>query len=209
MFITLEGIEGCGKSTQAELLCKYLSDKSISVIRTREPCGGPLGNTIKDIILKGNGVDDATTEYLLLTAARREHVQKLIIPALENGTWVISDRFFDSSIAYQGYCKNLDINVIKQIKELAIGKIDPDITFLLDMDPNKATKRISMREGQERNHYDNMSYSLHNIIREGFLTEYSQNQNRIKKIQADAQPQEVLMEIVNILKTITNDSRLS
>lgn len=167
MFITFEGIEGSGKTTQAKALAKYLKLNGTNIVLTREPGGTSLAEKIRQLILDGQGINDPLTELMLLTAARRDHVENLIKPALFKGSIVICDRFIDSTIAYQGYGKGLDIDKIVKIHEIALGAFKPDLTFLIDVDPKIALSRI--KAGRETNHYDNREIDFHTTIRNAFL----------------------------------------
>ena len=154
-FITFEGVEGCGKSTQSKLLANLLSKKNIANILTREPGGTETAEEIRKILVNGDVAKlDGTTETLLNFAARRDHIEKLIKPAMEKGSIVISDRFSDSTIAYQGYGHKVDLATIKSIQENSIGNFKPDITFLIDVEIESTTKRIANRP--ENNRYEAM-----------------------------------------------------
>ena len=181
MFISFEGIEGSGKTTQSLLLKDYLISKGNSVVMAKEPGGTDLANIIRKELLRDDGIQDPLTEYLLLTAARRDNINKIVKPALKNKHYVICDRFFDSSIVYQGYLKNLDLEIIHKIKEIAVGDIMPDITILIDIDPAIGMERVNNRI-EKGNVYDKMELKFHEQIREGYIALWKENKNRIKKI---------------------------
>ena len=168
MFITFEGCEGSGKTTQAKILVESLKEKGIDAIFTREPGGSELAEHIRNLVLSQE-IEDPMTEFLLITAARRDHVEKTIKPALALGKHVICDRFLHSSIAYQGYAKGLDIDVMLQLHKIAVGGFMPDITFLIDVDIDTAIQRIkSHRAVADTNYYDKKGLEFHQAIRGAF-----------------------------------------
>jgi dTMP kinase len=165
-FITFEGGEGVGKSTQALLLAKKLNEIGVKVRATREPGGDEIGEKIRKI-LKDSGGMDPVCEVLLLFAARRDHFIKLILPLIERGYFVVCDRFYDSSLVYQGILKNVSIEHIMRLKQIAVGDFEPDLTILLDLDADVAMQRVRARNpsGDE---YDRMDRREYGRIREGY-----------------------------------------
>ena len=192
-FITFEGIEGCGKSTQVKLLQEFFQEKNIKSITTREPGGVAISEKIRDILINSDNISPKT-ELLLNFAARIEHINNLIKPNLQSNRKVICDRFFDSTLAYQGFAMGLKISEILQIKEIAIANFKPDITFLLDMDVEKAFLRIKNRV--DNNRYDAMSIDFHNKVRRGFLEIAKQNNNRIIIIDANCTKEQIFQKII-------------
>lgn len=193
-FISFEGIEGCGKSTQAKKLHEFFSQNSIL---TREPGGTRAGEKIREILIDEKIEKlEAKTELFLNFAARLEHVEKLIKPALAAGKIVISDRFFDSTYAYQGNAFGLDEKLIDEVKKMTIGNFAPDITFLIDVPVEIAFARIEGREGNNR--YEKLGLDFHKKVRDGFLNLAKKNP-RIKVIDGTKNPQEVFNEITKIL----------
>jgi dTMP kinase len=140
VFVTFEGIDGSGKTTQAELLAKWLKDQGRTVVATREPGGTPLGERVRDLLLDGDAMS-AWSEAALFVAARSELVERVIAPALEVGSEVVSDRYLDSSLAYQGVARGLGVEEVLSLNMDAIGGLLPDITFLLLVDVEQAGKR--------------------------------------------------------------------
>ncbi len=147
-FIVLEGIDGCGKTTQINELSKWLPksgliDKNATLIKTREPGGSILGREIRDMILNTNKSNSPSilTELLLYSADRAEHISKIILPALQNGDWIISDRFSGSTLAYQGYGREISIDIIKKLENIVCHNIKPDLTFLLEISPEESIRR--------------------------------------------------------------------
>ncbi len=193
-FISFEGCEGSGKSTQAKLLAEHLEKLGYKVVLTREPGGTELAEQIRKVILSGNKIEDTLTEFLLISAARRDHVENKIKPALANGSFVICDRFFDSSLAYQGYARGLDLELMRSIKTLSIDGFEPDLTFLIDIEPAVALERIQ-KFRSDNNHYDAMGIKFHNNVRNGFLEIAEQNPNRFLIIDGN-KPQEEVFEMI-------------
>ena len=147
-FIVLEGIDGCGKTTQINALSKWLPksgliNKNSTLIKTREPGGSILGREIRNMILKNNKLNSPSilTELLLYSADRAEHISKIILPALQNGHWIISDRFSGSTLAYQGYGREINIEIIKELENIVCQNIRPDLTFLLEISPEESILR--------------------------------------------------------------------
>jgi len=147
-FIVLEGIDGCGKTTQINALSKWLPKSGLinenkTLIQTREPGGSILGREIRDMILKNNKFDSPSilTELLLYSADRAEHISKIILPALQNGNWIISDRFSGSTLAYQGYGRGISIDIIKELENIVCQNIRPDLTFFLELSPEESILR--------------------------------------------------------------------
>ena len=178
-FISLEGGEGAGKTTQAKRLSEALNAMGIETVLTREP-GGTFGaEAIRSLVLDGNKDRwSGMTELLLMYAARLDHLEKLIKPALERGAWVISDRFADSSVAYQGYARGIGIERVENIHAAVMNGFEPDLTILFDVDPVLAMKRVETR-GEDISRFDAESMEFHNTIREAFLAIAEKNKDRI------------------------------
>ncbi len=167
-FITIEGGEGTGKSTQAGRLCDALRNRGLAVVCTREPGGGPWAEEIRRLLVDGEPQRwDAMTEALLHFAARRDHLVKTVQPALARGEWVISDRFADSTFAYQGYAHGLGRDVVAGLYELVVGRFAPDLTVILDLPVETGLARARERGGEDR--YERMGVAFHRKLREGFL----------------------------------------
>lgn len=179
-FITLEGGEGAGKTTQIARLKTRLENAGKKVVTTREPGGSSGAEAIRKLLVDGDAHQwDAVTEAMLLSAARRDHVNKVIEPALVRGDWVISDRFYDSTYAYQGYGQGLDKKIIDELRVIAIGNLKPDITFVLDLPVEIGLKRVAVEQRYER-----MGTVFHEKLRQGFLTMARQMPRRMKVIDA-------------------------
>ena len=194
-FITFEGIEGSGKSTQSKKLHAYFLKKSQDAILTREPGGTKASEQIREILITQENLE-SKTELLLNFASRNEHVEKLIKPSLQNNKIVICDRFFDSTYAYQGSAMGVDFALIDKIKDLTIGDFAPDVTFLIDIDVETSLKRLVNRN--DNNRYDGFSIDFHQKVRDGFLKIAKQN-SRIKIIDGTKSEDEIFSEIINNL----------
>jgi dTMP kinase len=183
-FITFEGGEGGGKSTQAARMAGYLRGKGLEVIETREPGGTPQGEDLRDLLVQGDPDRwSALSELLLLTAARVEHVNRLIEPALAEGKWVICDRFADSTLAYQGIAGELGLELVEQLQQLAVGASSPDVTFLLDVRAEAGLHRAEKRGGAAR--FEKKGAAFHQTLRDGFLALANENPQRIVLIDGE------------------------
>lgn len=161
MFITFEGLDGCGKTTQAKLLAESLEKAGYKVLITREPGGTEFAEKIRSIVKDPSIKIDGLTEYLLFASARADHIEKVIKPALKENTIVICDRFIDSSYAYQGYGKNVDLEFINNTNKVIIGDLYPDLTFYIDISPKEAMKRIEYRnETKDRLETNNLGFFM-------------------------------------------------
>jgi dTMP kinase len=167
-FITIEGGEGAGKSTQIKLLADWLRERGIAVTVTREPGGSPGAEAIRKLLVEGSADKwDGHTEALLHFAARRDHLRRTVWPALERGEWVISDRFADSTKAYQGYGHGLPLETIDRLYAIAVGDFRPDLTLILDLPVDLGLSRAARRAGAETR-YESMKIEFHHRLRDGF-----------------------------------------
>lgn len=198
-FITFEGGEGAGKSTQAKRLCEALQSAGVETLMTREP-GGTFGaEAIRDLVLSGTDERwSGMTELLLMYAARLDHVEKLIEPALERGVWVISDRFADSSLAYQGYARGLGPDRVKAVHSAVMKNFTPDLTILFDIDPILAQKRVETR-GEEMSRFDREAIDFHNTLREAFLDIANDNADRFFTLDAGGSRDAIHTRIIHAL----------
>lgn len=171
LFITFEGADGCGKSTQLRFLADYLENHGVSVVRTREPGGCPVAEKIRDIVLGVGNDMDAVTEAMLYAAARAAHVRAVIKPALEAGRVVLCDRFIHSSLAYQGYGRQLGVELVRQINSPAIEECMPDVTVFINITPEKAFERMNEHKVYDRLESEDLAF--HQRVYDGF-TELSQ-----------------------------------
>ena len=194
-FITFEGGEGCGKSTQVVRLAAALEERGLKVLLTREPGGTRLSELIRTL-LKDEAEDPPVdrAELLLFLAARAQLVHNVIAPALEAGTWVISDRFSDSTVAYQGYGRGLPVDFVRQANDFACEGLRPDLTFLLDLDPATAERRMRGREAATNTSADRIERAgsgFHARLRKGFLELAAADAPRFSVVDASKSPDEV------------------
>jgi dTMP kinase len=183
-FITLEGGEGAGKSTQIARLKSWLEGRGRGVVATREPGGSPGAETIRKLLVEGPVERwDGTTEALLHFAARREHLRSTVWPALRRGDWVLSDRFADSTLAYQGYGHGVDRAIFDQLYKLAVGDFRPDLTLILDLPVETGLLRAAARRDSETR-YESLPRDFHARVRSGFLEIASQDPKRCVVIDA-------------------------
>ena len=208
LFITFEGLEGCGKTTQAKMLFDFLIKQKIPSIYTKEPGGTKIGDKIRKILLdqKNDGMD-YKTEMLLFLASRAENVRLIILPALEEGKVVISDRFYDSTTAYQGYGRGIDLKITKHLNNLVVGKAIPDLTFILDIDPYEGLRR-SASFGNSREMRFEEEFMNKKIIggklflervRQGYYQLYYEEIERIKIVDANRSKEDIFEEIIKIV----------
>lgn len=205
-FLTFEGGEGVGKSTQVKRLLTRLNRYGISAVRTREPGGTPKAEAIRSFILQGKSEEwGAGAEAVLFAAARLDHVNQLIAPNLANGTWVISDRFHDSTRAYQGLTGGVDPSLIDALEELALNGHDPELTVILDMDPDKAFRRVAQRAEQDgipaiSDRFEKQDLGWHRKLRQAFLDIGQRNKKRCVIVGANGDQNEVAEEIWAIVQ---------
>lgn len=199
-FFTVEGPEGAGKTTVTAQLAKKLEDLGYKVLITREPGGIKISEAIRNIILDTSNTDmDPKTEALLYAAARRQHLVEKIIPALNEGKIVLCDRFIDSSLAYQGYARELGMEEVLSINEFAINGHMPHLTLYFDLDPKIGLERINAHKNREINRLDLENIQFHYKVREGYLKLLENNLSRIKKIDASKEIDEVLKDATEII----------
>lgn len=201
LFITFEGGDGTGKSTQIKMLNEYIKSKNISTHLTREPGGCPIAERIREIILTGK-VDnlDELSEFLLFTAARHEHVRQVIAPKLELGICVLSDRFYQSSYVYQSFAGGLDFNFVEDLTNKAVGKTQPNLTVILDIDPVIGLERAKDRElFQEELRMESKAFKFHKKVREGFLKSAETSKNSIV-INANQTIEKVHQDIIKAIE---------
>ena len=198
--ITFEGGEGCGKSTQVALLWKAMQEADIAVCKTREPGGSPGAERIRSLLVSGDkDAWDPLTETLLFYAARLDHVNKMIKPALESDEIVLCDRFADSTLVYQGIAKNVPESFIRSLHSLTLGTFTPDLTILLDIDPAIGLERAGKRSGDETR-FESMNLEFHQSVRNGFLALAKAEPQRFAIINADQPPEAVHTEIMAVIK---------
>jgi dTMP kinase len=193
-FITIEGIEGAGKSTLALSLQKHFASEGFDVVVTAEPGGDPVSEKIRDILLDRTNVISVRAELLLFESARAQHVEMVILPALRRGCIVISDRFADSSLAYQGWARKQDVEEVRMLNEYATQGLKPDITLLLDLPPQEGLARQLK--------VDRMSaedIAFHEAVRNGYLAMAKCEPDRFVVIDATMEPGEVLKKAIDAI----------
>lgn len=200
LFITFEGIEGCGKSTQAKLLREYLEKKGYNVFLTREPGGPKISEEIRNLLLSTKNKEMLPeTEVLLYMASRSQHTGEWIIPALEKGKMVISDRYYDSTLAYQGAARKIDIKLIDTITKFATFGLKPDITFLVDLPVEIGLSRISK---QDADRLEMESIEFHKKVRVGFIEIAKREKKRYIIVDGTESVEKIHSKIVKIMKDI-------
>ena len=202
--ITFEGIDGCGKSTQARLFYEKLNLHSIDCILTREPGGSIGAEEIRNLLVTGTKSRwSPETEILLFTAARRDHIERVIIPGIKDGKVVISDRFFDSTKIYQGASRTELIDLVESLHQLTI-KLVPDLTFIIDMEPKHALKRgLDRQSGEDR--FEEFGLNFQTKIREGFYRLAEKDKDRCFLINGDNKPSDIANEIYKIYANRCNE----
>jgi dTMP kinase len=200
-FITIEGGEGAGKSTQVHRLAERLQAGGLVVVETREPGGSPGAEAIRGLLLAPSDHEwEPATEALLHFAARQEHVTKTISPALARGAWVVSDRFADSTMAYQGYGLGLGAETIEALYELSLGNFRPDLTILLDLSAEEGMDRARSR-GDQLDRYETMDIAFHRRLRQGFLDIAARDSERCVVVDASGSIDDVSTQIFDAVKS--------
>ncbi len=184
LFITLEGPDGCGKTTHAKSLFHYIKEKRLSVILTREPGGIWLGESIRKIMLSSKYSISPLSELFLIEASRVQHTQKVIIPALKKGKIVICERYTDATLSYQGYGRGIEFKVINILNKIASFRVVPDLTILLDVDVEEGLRRIGLVKTMDR--IEKESISFHRRVRNGYLAIAKKFPQRIKTIKTNS-----------------------
>ena len=204
MFITLEGGEGSGKSTLQKALADRLSASGYSVVATREPGGTKLAEAIRELTLHPPGDDwSPMAEALLMNAARTDHLEKVIRPALDRGSWVICDRFSDSTLAYQSASGGISMRQLRKLEKIVIGKTVPDLTLLLDA----PIGQLRVRRGSETDAFEERGLEFHHAVREAFLSIAEDEPGRCVVIDALQSPDVVLSEALRLIKAHLDASR--
>jgi dTMP kinase len=205
MFISFEGIDGSGKTTQINHMVKFLQDHRHNCVITREPGGTRIGEKIRAILLDPVSKDmDPLTELLLYTADRAQHIKEFVSPFLSAGKTVLCDRFYDATVVYQGFARGLDIGLIDKLHKLLFGNLKPDITILLDLPPEKGLSRAwkQIENGDRENvetRFEKEKLSFHNKVRSGYLELARLEPERFRVIDAAMDENQVRNEIIKIL----------
>jgi dTMP kinase len=206
IFISLEGIEGTGKSTQTELLAEYLRSKGYGVTKTAEPGGTRISLKIRDLLLSTDSTDmDPLTELLLYNAARVQHIKEIIMPALLRGDVVVTDRFSDSTTAYQGYGRGIDLKLIDALDAVTTNRLRPHLMVLLDIDVETGLARNRKIQKYDRLELEEVSF--HERVRKGFISIAAKEQERVKLIDCSGGIGAVQKKIVGIVKAFLETFR--
>lgn len=202
-FITFEGSEGCGKSTQIKRFVKMLTGRGIETIQTREPGGTSVGESIRNLLQHDDAGSQLTdeSELLLFAASRAQLVREVITPALDQGTWVIADRFLDSTTVYQGVGRGLKVDAVQQINAFAVGEAMPDLTFLLDLDAATGHARAVAATGAKPDRMESQPIAFFEKVRQGYLDLATCEPNRISVIDAAASIEGVGEQIERVFET--------
>ena len=200
LFITFEGADGSGKTTQLNKIKNFLEEKGFDVVVTREPGSLELGQKIRNILLHYDGVVADRCEIFLFLADRAQHVETFIKPAIEEGKIVLCDRHTDSTIAYQGYGREQDIELLKKLNEIAVNGLKPDLTMLFDVSTETAQERV----GNEKDRMESIGIEFHKKVRNGYLELLKENSDRIKLINANNSIETVFEDAKNIIIDLIN-----
>lgn len=196
LFITFEGADGCGKTTQIELLDKYLQEKGFKTLVTREPGAKGLGEKLREILLNYDGEVSPNCESFLFLADRAQHVDCVIKPALKKGIIVLCDRHTDSTVAYQGYGRQLDIEQIKNLNKIAVNGLKPDLTIVFDIDIETSMQRV----GKTKDRMESAGSEFFNRVRNGYLTIAKEEPNRVKVINSADTIENIHKQVVGLVK---------
>ena len=206
LFITLEGPDGSGKSTVAKSICEKLVKDGYEVVHTREPGGIEISESIRNIILNPkNTMMDAKTEALLYAASRRQHLVEKVFPAVKQGKIVICERFLDSSLAYQGFGRQIGMDEVLSINLFAIDNTYPDMTIYLDVDEQVGLDRLKNRKFKDR--LDQESIDFHHRVKQGYKEVLKRFKDRIQIVDASKSKDEVINETYKLIKNLINDNR--
>ncbi|HKS43152.1 MAG TPA: dTMP kinase [Blastocatellia bacterium] len=211
IFITLEGMDGCGKSTQIEMLAQALESRRLEIVITREPGGTPVGESVRSLLVSDASVGiSAATELFLIVGARAQHVVELIKPSVAAGKIVISDRYTDSTVAFQGHGRGLDLSMIDEVNELATGGFRPDLTILFDLDPAVARSRLNARPMSGwMGAVDEEKLDFHTRVREGYLNLATREANRIRVVEASGSLEETHAKVMSLVLPLIQKFEIS
>lgn len=204
MFVTVEGVEGAGKSTLMNMLVREFERRGLPFVRTREPGGCSLGAKLRPILLDVSSTLDSRAELFLFLADRAQHVAEVIRPALERGEWVLCDRYADSTIAYQGYGRGMDADRLQELNDHATGGLWPERTLLLDLPVEQGLQRARARNGREglslsEGRFEAEEIAFHQRIRQGFLSRAARWPERFRVLDAELPPEDLLKAALDAL----------
>lgn len=201
LFITFEGADGCGKTTQLKLLAEYLGSKGYKILTTREPGAKGLGEKVREILLNYDGEVSDRCESFLFLADRAQHIDMIVNPAISEGKIVLCDRHTDSTVAYQGYGRGLDLNRINELNDIAVNGRKPDLTIVFDVDIETSMKRV----GDTKDRMESSGTDFFNRVRQGYLKIAKQEPDRVKVIDATKSVEEIHKDVIRLIETcLTN-----
>jgi len=195
LFITFEGIDGCGKSTQLNLLAEYLKEKGLEVVITREPGAVGLGEKLREILLNYDGEVSSNCEAFLFLADRAQNIDTIVKPAIESGKVVLCDRHTDSTIAYQGYGRGVDLGQLKMLNNIATSGFKPDLTFIFDIDVETSQLRV----GKNKDRMELAGLDFHNKVRDGYLKIAKEEPERVKVINSKDSIENIFEQVKEIM----------
>ena len=198
LFITFEGADGCGKTTQLKLLAEYLTNKGLEVVITREPGAKGLGEKVREILLNYDGEVSDRCESFLFLADRAQHIDMIINPAIAQGKIILCDRHTDSSVAYQGFGRGLSIERINMLNDLAVNGRYPDMTLVFDIDVETSMKRV----GDEKDRMESAGMEFFNRVRNGYLEIAKQEPNRVKVLDARKSIDEIHKDVIELIEEL-------
>lgn len=198
LFITFEGADGCGKTTQLKLLAEYLTNKGLEVVITREPGAKGLGEKVREILLNYDGEVSDRCESFLFLADRAQHIDMIVNPAIEQGKIVLCDRHTDSSVAYQGYGRGLSIDRISMLNNLAVNGRYPDMTLIFDIDVETSMTRV----GEQKDRMESAGMEFFNRVRNGYLEIAKQEPDRVKVLDAKKSINEIHHDVIGLIEEL-------
>ncbi|MCX7858117.1 MAG: dTMP kinase [Deltaproteobacteria bacterium] len=202
LFVSFEGIEGSGKTTQFEYLAGYLKNKGFNVVKTREPGGSRLGERVRAMLLKEEINISPQAELFLIMAQRAQHVEEVILPALSQGKFVICDRFIDATVAYQGYGRGLDLELIRYLNGIVTRNVTPHLTILLDCDIETGLKRKGGIRGGLKDRFEKEQRDFHERVRKGYLEIAACEKGRVRVIDGNREKNLVREEVIRSIEEI-------
>lgn len=198
LFITFEGADGCGKTTQLNLLAEYLREKGFEVLITREPGAKGLGEKVREILLNYNGNVSPNCEAFLFLADRAQNIDIIVKPAVESGKIVLCDRHTDSTLAYQGYGRGVDLNRLKMLNNIATSSFVPDLTFVFDIDVKTSMSRV----GKDKDRMESAGIEFHKKVREGYLQIAKEEPERVKVINSKDSIENIFTQVKILLEEV-------
>lgn len=198
-FITFEGIDGCGKTTQLNLLAQYLQSKGFDVLITREPGAVGLGVKLREILLNYDGEVSSNCEAFLFLADRAQHIDTIVRPAIENGTIVLCDRHTDSTVAYQGYGRGVDLGQIEFLNNIATSGLKPDLTYIFDVDIETSQSRV----GKNKDRMESAGVEFHQRVRDGYLQIAKHEPERVRVIDSKDSIENIFEQVKTIFNSLT------